>query len=160
MFFFKRGGGLLIYVSTGLTYEIVDIPTITLCTSDYEVMTIKILLKCTKPTYSVNIYRPPEGNIDSFITMITQLVNSLPEAAEGKTIIGGDLNINFLDKGKANTKTLQKVMDKLSLVQQIKDITYPTGHGSVIDLTLTNLKYIKESGSCLSTLVITYQYML
>ena len=60
--------------------------------------------------------------------------------------MGGDFNIDYSKTKRENTKKLKHLSSKHSLVQYIQNPTRPMNSDSIIDLILSNCKYIDNSG--------------
>ena len=61
----KRGGGLCTYIKTGLICN--NMPEFAISENNIELSIIKYKLPHTRDIYVLNVYRPPNGDIDIFI---------------------------------------------------------------------------------------------
>ena len=68
----KRGGGIATYVKEGSDFKSFDNTPFSISNVDLECSTLLISSKCTRPMYIINIYRPPNGNLDNFYKIITE----------------------------------------------------------------------------------------
>ena len=75
--FTKRGGGIAVYIKNCVQFEALTEPLFQGSTEDLEFMTIKIIRKCTKPLYLINLYRPPTGDLENMYTSLSQFLSSL-----------------------------------------------------------------------------------
>ena len=97
----KRGGGVIMYILNGLDYKVMEQPHFTVSDHDLECTTVRINRKCTRPMYIVNLYRPPNGNLERFYKMTSELFAGIDNLDKATLLIGGDFNIDF---GKPNSK--------------------------------------------------------
>ena len=89
----KKGGGVVIYVKTNLTYKIRH--ELSISNKDSEVLTIEIINNKSKNYIITCCYRPPRGNskaLSEFLEKTYRLNNS----KKGLFILG-DFNLNCFD---------------------------------------------------------------
>ena len=93
-----------------------------------------------------NIYRPPQGNIDSFIEILEENIENI-DLDRIELFLMGDFNIDWSDKNNPNCKKLLELTKSLGLRQLIRDVTRPTqNRNSCIDLIITNSHNIERAG--------------
>ena len=93
------------------------------------------------------VYRPPDGDIKSFIEKMQQICDLLPKRHLCDIVIGGDFNIDFAKANKDSTKKLKNFVKKNTLRQIIENPTRPLYNDAVIDLILTNTDKAQMSGT-------------
>lgn len=81
---FVHGGGILCYVSSHLTFEVFGSPYIS---ADLEMLVIIINRQDQRRLYLINIYRPPSGNVEFAINIITDVVKKIRRDASRHSII-------------------------------------------------------------------------
>lgn len=125
----NRGGGVSILISnTG--FEIVS--EYSAITDHYEVLCIRKKLE----VYCV-VYRPPNGNVSQFFEFLERLFSSMTEV-KCNFILGGDLNIDFLDLSR-NQSELSLLLSAHNLQNVISLPTRITAScSSLLDIFITN----------------------
>ena len=88
----SRGGGLLMYVHRSI--EVSLVPSLTKISNACESLFVKFNIN-NASHYAGVVYRSPNRPIADFISAFDKLCISLPK---NDCIIGGDFNINLLDK--------------------------------------------------------------
>ncbi|KAK9711484.1 Endonuclease-reverse transcriptase [Popillia japonica] len=120
-------GGSCLLVREGISFvECVDlkeksIETVIEC-SAIEVIVEKLLI--------INIYRPPSGDIDVFLTAFTDIMESATRKCKHNVVITGDFNINFQDKDQTNTRNFQNLLNSFNLNVTIHKPTRVTSTSS------------------------------
>ena len=100
---------------------------------EYLVVTLKG--DSHKSSHNINvIYRPPETNVLSFISDLTDLSESQITSPEPITILG-DLNIKVNDKNDGNIINLLDFIDAFGLAIQNTEPTHRLGN--TLDLIIT-----------------------
>ena len=92
-----------------------------------------------------NVYRPPNGNIESFYEYLTSSLNSLNSVNKDIFILG-NFNIDVNKKSEKNSKDLIRTMNGFGLKQLINGITRYGVSNSCIDLIFTNSDSIDDTG--------------
>ena len=88
----KKGGGTALYVRSDMSHTSCLKGTYSI-DNCFEVTTVRISLKQNKEAYVSCIYKPPNTNIDEFITKYTEFLNKF----KGHTLyICGDFNIDLM----------------------------------------------------------------
>ena len=94
-----------------------------------------------------NVYRPPAGNVESFIEQLSSTCDKEDAITNKELIFLGDFNINYLSKQLAETKKITTWQNRLGLTQHIKKPTrVAKGTSSLIDLIFSNIEYCQMSG--------------
>ena len=142
----KKGGGLCMYVKDNLNVKVDHINHMDISTRDVECQAIEIIYENQKNVIVLNLYRPPQGNIENFIDYIDRMVNSI-DIVKKDVFILGDYNIDFLDKSDTNTKKINRLISQLGL---FKLISTPTRFGnyknSCIDQIISNSIHVLDAG--------------
>lgn len=113
---------------------------------DCEICSIVIERKFQRNILCVLAYRPPQGNVSMFLDKARNYINELYKEHSMDLLLMGDMNIDYLDVRNSNTKKLLSFMNSLNLNQVIRSPTrYSMNKGSLLDLMLTNLKFIKSA---------------
>ena len=110
----KKGGGLCTYVRK--TYIFEENKEMTIINKNIELHVMKYKLPFTRPIYMINVYRPPAGDIDAFISALNQCIACFRNE-KCDIFIGVDLNVDMQHPNSPNTKKL-KTFFKLN---QLKD---------------------------------------
>lgn len=117
-------------IRTDVNYEL--IPSFTLSTRDFEVLSIL----CNKTVIST-VYRPPEGNLDTFFEFFESLLRFTNDN-NLYLICGGDFNINML-LPSTPVKEFKLMLDTYSMYNVISSPTRVTPNSStLIYLFITN----------------------
>ena len=142
----KKGGGLGLYINNNLQYSDSTFTHLNRNNRDIEAQWISILQKPNKVILICNIYRPPQGNVETFIDTMDNLLSEL-DLHRCEIILMGDFNIDILDKRNISTIRLQEMIKQYGLRQLIKEPTrYSENRHSCIDLLITNSDIIANSG--------------
>ena len=144
----KRGGGLIVYVKNTLSnYAYLIVPPCKV-TPNLEQLWIEI----TKPYYKRQvicvIYRPPSGNLTEFSQELCQSIDLIDcGSSSSELTLIGDFNVNYKKTTSPEYKVVKEMERKYQLKQYIVDPTRVTNTvKSVIDLILTNMTMVSESG--------------
>ena len=141
----RRGGGVCIYVTNNLTYNIVNELTFNII--DYlEIVTIEIIQESDNKNITVScIYNSPFNKIEEFNTIF---YDKFHKFINKKLIIMGDFNIDTTNN--INSK-INQLMHQLGLTPLIHSNTRPiynTNTNLIIDQIYTNIdtNFIGKSG--------------
>ena len=139
----KRGGGLCTYVRDDITCE--EQTDFTMSNGHIELHVIKYNLPYTRDIYIVNVYRPPSGDIDTFITNLSSCIeNVLSQRCD--VFIGGDFNIDLRRPNSNLSKKLNKFLKLNQLKQLVNEITRPDSK-ALLDLIITNCDIVSGCGT-------------
>ena len=106
------------YVQTKYKFEVID-ERLNISTKDSETITIKLIIKDTRPIYVTNVYRPSSGMLDNFITHLYDLLQYMDMSNKCERIVGGDFNINFMTNN-IQTRELKKLIAKKLSVRLLR----------------------------------------
>ena len=143
----KRGGGLITYIKQKHASNLESLDALNISNEHIEAQWIYVHRPSCKNVVVCNMYRPPTGNLSK---AIAYLDNSLKSFNLSKTDIFllGDMNVNYKNKKSPAYKRLNFFAKSNGLIQCIDTTTRVTEKSkSIIDLILTNSKFIKSSGS-------------
>ncbi len=124
--FNRRGGGVIIFGKKELRCEIITTPFIE---GTFESIGIKV-----DKLVIINVYRPPSGNVNTFLD---ELANLLESFSSNKIVLTGDFNINFL----VNSNAIHNLCRQFGLQARINKVTR-LASGTCLDNFLTNLNGI------------------
>ena len=119
----SRGGGTIIFGRKDIACEILETPFFEGC---LESTGIKI-----GTTYFINLYRPPNGNKQEFVDILTQYLDTL---GGKKIIIGGDFNLDLT----GGNRYIEDICNLYRLEPKIRDCTR-IASGTCIDNFITNI---------------------
>jgi hypothetical protein len=134
----SRGGGVGIYIKLGINYKKIHKLSANLPkTFEHLLINVKGSTANSKVTVGV-LYRPPNSKINDWFENFQTLHQSLCSSKTSDFILGGDFNINLLQKNNSST-TFSNILSSLDLQQTI---TEPTriykNTTSLLDLFITN----------------------
>ena len=137
------GGGVVTYIANDIAY--IEKKDKNICNINMEVQYIILNKANCKTLHLFNIYRPPDGNIDTFFKMLTTLMTDLTVVPGKEFFLMGDFNIN-VNKKYGDHDRLKNFMTTFALIQLIKDFTHknPVGENTIIDLILTPSTFIRR----------------
>ena len=144
----KKGGGVALYVKNSLNYSDVDFIHLNTNNKNIESQWVSIKQQNSRTILIGNVYRPPQGNIETFIQVLEDILTSM-DLSKIELFIMGDLNIDILERKNPNTKKLLELIKTFGLRQLIKTPTrYSKDKNSLIDVIITNSDFISNSGVC------------
>ena len=88
----KKGGGICIYVKKEFSYE--NLLQVSVSTTDYETLGIKLKIKNIKPLFILGIYRPPMGNLNTCVDWSENNVEGI-DLIRAELFVPGDMNIDY-----------------------------------------------------------------
>ena len=136
----KKGGGICCYINTNLKFSSNDLTHLNCSTQDGELLHILVEQPFAKNYILINVYRPPQGNIDNFnekiLDNITYLNNTYPNA---EIIMLGDFNLNILNKNSDEFRHVKWIEQSTGLKQHVNGVTRYSNTNSCIDLIFSNL---------------------
>ena len=142
----SRGGGLACYITSDLAANSVMLNDMCLTTPHIELQTIKLVRDSHKTRYILNIYRPPDGNMEMFFSVLEEMFNSHNLSNQDVCLLG-DFNINYMKRNDPKTKKNITFARTYGLKQLINSHTRLNGFGGTcIDLIFTNTQYVSSFG--------------
>ena len=134
-----KGGGVAVYVKTGITAEVIDIPSTSL-----ECIAVRLHFPKRKKLNLINVYRPPDNLMDAFLEELDDVICK-QIGTRTKTCIVGDFNAKHTDwyTGQQTNQaglSLKNFADGHQLYQVITSPTYNVTEEkqSLLDLVFTN----------------------
>ena len=90
-----------------------------------EMQCISINILKLREIVIVNLYRPPQSSISSFIEYLTDTITSVFSLCKAniESYFMGDFNMNFSDKNNKQSKELTRLMKTSGIIPLIKDPT-------------------------------------
>ena len=141
----KRGGGLLTYIKKSYDVYVQDSENISV--KDLEIQWFKIRRHRMKTITLANFYRPPAGKVNQAFKTLDKDLTTLVHVNE-EIVLLGDFNIDYKNKKSQNFKKLNFFERANALEQKICTTTRNTkSSSSILDIILTNMKYIKSAGT-------------
>lgn len=132
-----KGGGVALYVSDKLLTNVKVIDVTRFCLEMHHefacvaLVALKLLV--------VGVYRPPDGNMEAFISALEVLVLSLVNfRSKYNLIVGGDFNIDVLDVENPRTVRFCDVLRSLNLYCTNFQ---PTRYDACLDNVATDLSH-------------------
>ena len=147
----KRGGGISVFVSNAISQVRVEHSDV----ADVDLEMLKIVLRTGKLKYNLfSIYRPPCGDVNSFLSKIELNITSNSQA---NNILVGDFNIDLLNRAHfGSTSNLKALLVSAGYALCINRVTRPKAssisEGTLIDHIWTNFRMTRPLAS-----VIDYQ---
>lgn len=142
-----HGGGILMFVRDDLIIVSKDY---SICNKDIEMIVVSVKPHEQRHYYLVLVYRPPTGNYNRAIEIISDAVGSVNSRNKRhNVIICGDFNINVAPKQrKSDYKALMTLTCDFSLTQVIDVPTrYNVNGYTTIDLIFTDSENISQFGT-------------
>lgn len=114
----KKGGGAAIFIKNNITFQVLDFSKF--CVEGL-LEAAGITTKIDNETYIIIcIYRPPISNIDSFLSILSELVDSL--SSTSNCVLMGDFNVDILVQSDHKHKLLN-FLNEFNLVYLINQAT-------------------------------------
>ena len=123
----NSGGGLIIYYKEGL--KCTPLEYLNKCTPDIEIIRLKFKLTNTRPIYYALVYRPPSGNIASFLEILDSYILDFRTSGNCEVNINGDMNIDLFQRN-ANTKRYREFQKRIGLKNMITSATHIKNTGT------------------------------
>ena len=143
----KRGGGLITYINSKKFPDFQILDKLSVSEPHIEVIWVKIIRKNCKNLILCNLYRPPEGSLQTAIDYLNASLNCVNKA-KNDIYIMGDMNVNYLNKNSYEYKKLVFFEKSNGLNQVVTDTTRHTSEGStLIDLIITNDRHVSKKGT-------------
>ena len=137
-----RGGGVIIYVKNKWAKFLKIYKMGTKITVDYEIVTVLLDKPGLKHMMISCVYKPPTGNIESLITLLTTMLNQ-SDLVKRESWILGDFNVDSLKRNSAIMCSVKTFLKECGLRQLITKGTRLTSYGATcIDWIITNSDFI------------------
>lgn len=136
----KRGGGLCCYIKDSIEYTRLS-SNVNDC--DAEIMSILLKRSHQKDILVVLVYRPPQGNVKTFIENLRNYIKNLRDPGAMNLVILGDFNIDYSRKSDGHTKSLKSLEREFLIEQKICEPTRVSKKKTLtLDLMFTDLKFV------------------
>ena len=99
----KKGGGVATYIKNNLDFSEVSHSHFNTSNANIESQWISINLENSKLILIGNVYRPPQGDIDEFISVLDNILSTL-DFGKTELYIMGDINVDFKDRKDLSTR--------------------------------------------------------
>ena len=143
----SKGGGLLMYIAEDIACS--SPLDIGYNDKDLELQYTLISKGNFKQIHLLNLYRPPDGDIDTFMEYLTCSLLKMTRDHDNELFIMGDFNIDFSVNSREHGK-LEDLLSLLGLKQLITKITHinsvPGVKDTTLDLIMTNSNKVQDSG--------------
>ncbi len=116
-----RGGGVVVYSKTRFNCVLCEYLNI----QDYhvELLTIRLKLTHVRDIYLLSIYRPPSGDVNTFIELLEAKINLIRTNRLVEILIVGDINIDT-KRNNQNSKLYNDFLKRNNLTNLIKSNTH------------------------------------
>ena len=136
----KKGGGICCYVKTMLHHTNIEVCNLNWSTEDGEIFNILFDLPHIKKCIVINIYRPPSGNIETFLDKITDNITVLKTTyPKAEMLLMGDFYLHIKLKNTTDAEHVKWLEQATGLKQHIQGTTRFSNNDSCIDLIFTNM---------------------
>ena len=143
----SRGGGLLTLINSKHAADCENLVDISKVCQDIEAQWLYLRRPHCRDVVICNVYRPPGGNLEKAIKYLDDSVRNF-DLSKVELFLLGDLNVDYKNKTSPNYKKLSFFVQSNGLLQLIHNTTRNTSNSSsLLDLILTNSKYIKIAGT-------------
>ena len=125
-------GGILVYYKNNLDVSMVN--DLCVCSPSNEILWVKLKLKQTRAQFIGTVYRPPGGDLDKSISVLTEHVTYLRASCNCDVMLLGDVNVDTFKAKDSRTRKLNDCYKVLGLSNLIKDVTcHHRNAGTCID---------------------------
>ena len=146
----KTGGGVCTYIRNDIPHDAYSLSNLNRSDEHIEVQIVVICKPNMKKIIFMNVYRPPDGNTDTFTDALKDILGNIPNREKYEIIVTGDMNIDILTKEAIYNK-LRDTLNPFKLRQLIFEPTrFPPnnkGKNSILDLIFTNIDCVSASGT-------------
>ena len=144
----KKGGGVGLFIDSNIQSSDTNFKRLNCSSIHVESQWVSVKQTHNKMILIGNIYRPPQGDIDTFIDYLENIFDDI-DLGRIELFLMGDFNIDSLDKKDPKCKKLLDLIKPLGLRQIIKEPTRLTcERSSCLDLIITNCDNISKAGVC------------
>ena len=143
----KKGGGICLYIRDTLNGTVKELKDMNVCNTYVECQWLQISFPNQLNIIIGNVYRPPQGNVESYIEYMEGCLENI-DYVHSDVFIMGDINIDFSDRNNEAVKDLKEFPSQSGLVNQIKTTTrFSKTKNSCLDHIYTNSNIVNESGT-------------
>ena len=144
----KRGGGLAMYIADNIPFDSDKFSSLNITNNNIELQCMALNFKHMREMVVLNLYRPPQGSVNSFIEYLSKIITSIYQLCKKNVEIYfmGDFNLDFSDTIDKNVKDLIQLMKSTGNKPLIDGQTRIGKKSSCLDQIFTNSDYITNSG--------------
>lgn len=143
----KRGGGVAMYISDSISVDNNELDQYNASNKDIEILWITIKHNFQRDIAVATVYRPPNGDLNEFVNMLTDSLLAMSNHSVKKEIfILGDMNVDMLTYDNDRMK-IKDLCDDFGMVQLITEPTRWGRKKNLLDLILTSSDRIKVSNT-------------
>ena len=125
----SKGGGIVVYHKSARTLHHINLNQH--CPPNVELVWFKMSLPRAHDTFICCVYRPPTGNIDNVINIVSQQLEDTGFCQRDDLIILGDINIDLMTEN-ASKKKITDFMRQNNLTQLINSATRVTTQSATL----------------------------
>ena len=145
----KKGGGLAVFVKEDIHVDNSTLDHLNKSNENIELQCLMIRPPSQKRLILLNVYRPPSGNHQDFLDVLSETMDQIPLIDNLETFVLGDFNIDLSTPQNAHAITLIENFQSISFAQKVTD---PTRHArnnrpTLLDHIYTNSQCIADSGN-------------
>lgn len=145
-----RGGGVASYIKqgNGAVYDEHSLMHLNQSNNNIEIQVFTIKIRNIKKMLIINSYRPPKGNIDTFLDGKNDTLQAIPKLHEFEVFITGDWNIAYNQENSAGHKKVDELCTRFGFSQVIQEPTRCTlDTSNILDLIITNCTHVRAAGT-------------
>ena len=132
----KTGGGVCIYIKHYVDHDYNFFPNVFASDEIIEVQNLLISKPHMKKIIVINVYRPPEGDKQTFITRLSDMLSDIEDLHDYEVIVMGDMNFNV----KEDDALVNQLLNKMRLLGLSQEINESTRKNATLDLIFSNLR--------------------
>ena len=145
----KKGGGLAAYIKEEIHVDNILLSHMNKSVADIELQCLILRPPSQKKYLLLNVYRPPNGDVQAFLELLTESLDQLALQENLETYIMGNFIIDITDSQNENSKSLLENLQQFGFSQKINT---PTRFGknnrpSLIDHVYTNSEHISDAST-------------
>lgn len=141
----RHGGGICIYVHNSINHQ--PHTSNWVSDSDIEVMYITLLPSNGRRIFLLNIYRPPNGNLERALEQIKRIFDILDDSHRNDIVLTGDFNVDLL-RSTPNQRLMKEFSHDLGLEQIIDNATRcGPNRDTLLDHFYIKMDYISKCGT-------------
>ena len=143
------GGGVAIYVRTGIAAKVISLPT----NINIEVLCLQIMISCKIKLNVIVAYRPPGSGADAFFNQLDEVIDTVQGNKQTALCIVGDFNAKVADWFSSHPtdtagRQLKVLASSHALTQVVSDATYGVESLSPSRLDLVFINKAKLFKNC------------
>lgn len=132
----------MVYAKNSYKLDSIKFNNLNICNENIEIQVVEVSKRNHKTNILLNIYRPPNGNQNEFLSTIRDTMHTLSDCRYPDIILLGDLNLDH-SKGKRNDTT-NSLLNSLKTHGLTQLISKPT-RIAMTSSTLLDVLYVKTN---------------